>query len=85
MMKSGVGASPAHDMSDKSVKLKVSMPDRSGREEDDRGNVLEEESWDSGKNYIGVEIVQEDSEVSADDKIKLEETLTLKTSKETEN
>ena len=32
MKRRGVGASPAHDVSDKSVKLKASTPDRSGGE-----------------------------------------------------
>ena len=45
------------------VKLKVNTPDRSGGEEVDRGGVLEEEAWDSENNFIGVEIVPEDSEV----------------------
>ena len=79
-----MGAFP-HDVSDKYAKPKASMPDRSGRKEVDRGCVLEEEAWECGNNYTGVEIVQEDLEVLADGEIKLEETLALKTSKQTEN
>ena len=56
-------------MSDKSVKLKPSTPDSSGGEEVGRGGVLEEKAWDRGNNYTGVEIVQQDSEVSAEGEI----------------
>ena len=66
-------------MSDKSVKLKASTPDSSGGEEVGRGGVLEEEAWESWDNYSSVEIVQEDSEESADGEIILEEILAQKT------
>ena len=73
------------DVSDKYVKLKASKPDRSGGEEVDRGGVLEKDACENGNNYTGVEIVQEDLEVSTDGEIQVEETLSLKTLKETEN